>query len=164
VYWEQALAGFIEVAIAIAGFSGLVAVFGQRSDDIWRATDQLRLRVLLTASASALLFSAAPFIVLDAGVPEATFWRMGSGAQSAWVISIAIYRLRRVKVSGVSSVMPMKIIVPLILLVLLAQIANAARYGLSWVYVVGVAFQLAVAFGAFTGLLLDLWKDDEEAT
>jgi hypothetical protein len=30
MYWEQVLGSSIEVAIAIAGFSGIIAVFGQR--------------------------------------------------------------------------------------------------------------------------------------
>jgi hypothetical protein len=152
----------MEVAIAIAGFSGVVAVFGRRSDGLLQAADQLRLQVLLTASAIALLFSIAPFIVLDAGVSEPLFWRVGSGVQGAWWILISIYRLRQARVVGVPPVIPMRIMVPLVLIVLLSQVANAAFYALSWVYVIGVVFQLFLAFISFSGLLLDRWRDEEE--
>jgi hypothetical protein len=164
VYWEQALGGSIEVAIAIAGFSGIVAVFGQRRERVWRAADQLRLRVLLTASAVSLFFSILPFVALDSGLSEALFWHFGSGAQAVWLISIALYRIRQASLLGVAQIIQTKASIPLMILVCLAQIANAAFYGVSWLYVVGVIFQLFVAFSSFTGLLLDLWEDDEEAT
>jgi len=164
VYWEQALGGSIEVAIAIAGFSGIIAVFGRRREGVWRAADQLRLRILLTASAVSLFFSFLPFVALDSGLSEALFWRLGSGAQAVWLISIALYRLKQASLSGVAQAMHAKMFIPLMILVLIAQITNATFYGVSWLYVVGVIFQLLVAFSSFTGLLFDLWQDDEEAT
>lgn len=163
MYWQDALSGSMEIAIAIAGFSGIVAVFGRRNDDFMQAADHIRLSVLLTASAVAVLFSLAPFVVLDAGVPEFIFWRVGSAVQGAWIISIALYRMKQAQVSGVASVMHIKVMVSLMLLVVIAQVTNALFYGQSWLYVIGVAFQLAVAFSSFSGLLLDRWKDNEES-
>jgi hypothetical protein len=162
VYWQEALSGSMEVAIAIAGFSGIVAVFGRRSDGLLRTVDQLRLHVLLTASAIALLLSIAPFIVLDTGVSESLFWRVGSGIQGTWIVSISTYRFQQARVAGVSSVMSMRVLAPMVLIVFLAQVANAAFYGLSWMYVIGVVFQLFVAFIAFSSLLLDRWRDEED--
>jgi hypothetical protein len=164
VYWQEALSGSIEVAIGIAGFSGIVATLGRQSDGLLRVADQLRIRVLLTASGCAMLFSVAPFIVLDAGVSEIPFWRVGSGVQGTWLMLIVAYRLWMARVSGVSSMFHLKIILPLLLIVLLSQMANAALYGLSWVYVTGVAFQLLIAFVAFSDLLLGRWRDEEDAT
>ena len=164
MYWQAALSGSMGIAIAIAGFSGIVAVFGRRNDGFMQAADQLRLSILLTASAVALLFSLAPFVVLDAGVSEIIFWRIGSAVQGVWIISIAMYRIRQAQVSGVSSVMPLKVMAFVMLIVVSSQVANVLFYGQSWIYVIGVAFQLVVAFISFAGLLLDRWKDDEEST
>ena len=57
MYWNEALGAAIEVAIAIAGFSGIVAAVGRRGAGDWTSIDQLRLRVLLTASGSAGAFA-----------------------------------------------------------------------------------------------------------
>jgi hypothetical protein len=111
-----------------------------------------------------MLFSVAPFIVLDAGVSETPFWRVGSGVQGTWLMLIAAYRLWMFRVSGVSSMFRLKIVLPLLLIVILSQMANAALYGLSWEYVTGVAFQLLIAFIVFSELLLGRWRDEEDAT
>jgi hypothetical protein len=49
----QILVGIAEIAVALAGFSGVVVVFGSRSQGQWRAGDRLRLSFLLEASLTA---------------------------------------------------------------------------------------------------------------
>jgi len=160
VYWEQILGSSIEVAIAIAGFSGIIAVFGQRDAGEWRAADQLRLRILITASGVALLFSMTPFIALDAGVSAELFWRVGSGLQATWLVSIFVIRIRQAARSGAANVLRIPLLLPINLLSVIALVTNAAFYGVSWLYVIGVMFQLSIAFITFSSLLLDLWEDD----
>lgn len=49
LYWNDALSAAIEVAIAMVGFSGIVAAFSRRSPGAWTTADQLRMQILLTA-------------------------------------------------------------------------------------------------------------------
>ena len=93
--WSEALGSGIEVAIAIAGFSGIIAAVGRRGSGDWTPTDQLRLRVVLTASGVAGAFAVLPFIFLDAGLDAELFWRLGTGAQAAWLIAIPLHRRRQ---------------------------------------------------------------------
>ena len=49
--YTEVLVGIAEVAIALAGFSGVVVVFGSRSAGRWDPGDRLRLTFLLEADA-----------------------------------------------------------------------------------------------------------------
>ena len=104
VRWESALASAIEVAIAISGFSGIVAAVGHRSTGNWSPDDQLRLRVLLTASGIAGAFAFAPFILLDTQSEAGLIWRVGSGVMAAWLIAIPFYRRRQAAQRGATVV------------------------------------------------------------
>ena len=143
------------MAIAIAGFSGIVAVFGRDAGD-WSNADRLLLRMLLTASASACIFSFLPFVLLEAGIDQTLCWKSGSGALIAWTFGIAIYRYTQLKKVGVSAtdMWSSRSISLLGVVTILLQILNVAVYGEAWLYLIGVLFHLTVAFGAFVRLLL----------
>lgn len=67
-----------EVAIALAGFSGIVAVLGQRSSGEWSPTERLRLRLLLEASLLVVFLSFLPSLMLR-GTSASAAWRVSSG-------------------------------------------------------------------------------------
>ena len=50
-----------EIGTAIAGFSGIVAVFGARSAGQWTPDERLRLAFLLVCSLTVVFFSLLPF-------------------------------------------------------------------------------------------------------
>ena len=60
---DDAIAGFDiltvlgEIFVAFAGFTGIVAVLGQRSEGTWRPVDIIRFQGLLEASLAGLLFA-----------------------------------------------------------------------------------------------------------
>jgi hypothetical protein len=161
MYWEQALGGSIEVSIAIAGFSGIIAAFGQRSES-WQDADQVMLRILLTASSTALFFSILPFVVLDSGIEHSTFWRSASATQACWLISIFIYRSGKIDSEDLTGAIGIRwIAIAAITLIVLIQIGNAFYFALPWLYVVGVIYQLFVALLVFARLLLDFWENKD---
>ena len=55
---QDSLHTIAEIAVALAGFTGIVIVFGAKSDSL----SSLRLRTLLRASFSALFCSFVPII------------------------------------------------------------------------------------------------------
>jgi hypothetical protein len=161
VHWESALASAIEVAIAISGFSGIVAAVGHRSTGDWTPEDQLRLRVLLTASGVAGAFAFAPFILLDTQVEDSLIWRVGSGVQAAWFVAIPLYRRRQAAQSGAKLDWTLPILVGLYVPTVGGLVFNTVVLGAPWPYVAGVVMQLVVAFTAFVLLLLGSWRTGE---
>ncbi|MGD8280769.1 MAG: hypothetical protein PVF69_06410 [Gemmatimonadota bacterium] len=152
--WESALGSIIEVAIAIAGFSGIVAAVGRRSEGHWTDADQLRLRILLTASGVALVFAFLPFVLVDlAG--EQLVWRAASALLAIHMGGISAYRVRQASVAGIIEAIGLRwwtlglqAVVALLLLV------NAFYWASASVYVLGVLWGLLIAFLAFVSLLL----------
>jgi len=160
VHWESALASAIEVAIAISGFSGIVAAVGHRSTGSWTPDDQLRLRVLLTASGIAGAFAFAPFILLDTQAEVGPIWRVGSGVMAAWLVAIPFYRRRQAAQRGATLDAPLPILVGLYVPTIGVLLFNTAVLGAPWPYVLGVVMQLFVAFTTFVRLLLDSWRNE----
>ena len=76
---EAILQTTAEVSVALAGFTGVVAAFGQRRGQ-WTPTDTLRFRAMLTTSLAALVFSILPFAV----------HHMGAGLAATWTTSSAL--------------------------------------------------------------------------
>ncbi len=161
LHWDTALSAAIEVSIAIAGFSGIVAAVGHRSDGRWNANDQLRLQVLLTASGAAGTFAFLPFVLLDAALDPKLVWRIGSGAQFVWIVGVATFRIRQANQMGAVffDIVSSRILAPVQLVMLSLLAMNTVWLGASWPYLAGVLGQLAVAFFAFVRLLLGAWSN-----
>ena len=156
MYWSEALSSAIEVAIAIAGFSGIVAAVGRRGAGEWTPADQLRLRMLLTASGVSGAFAFLPFILLDTGLDPSLVWRVGSATQGVWFVAISLYRRSQAIRMGATFPLPI-VFLAVYLSVIGALLLNAAYLAAPWPYVVGVIVQLYVAFMTFVQLLLNSW-------
>jgi hypothetical protein len=153
--WESALAGGIEVSIAIAGFAGVVAAVNRREDGTWTATDQLLLEMLLTGSAISCAFSFLPFVLLDV-LDENVAWRTGSALQVLWIFGISIFRSRQARRMGADYVGSASVgfMAPVMLVALVVLTANIAIWGAAWPYVIGVLALITTGFNAFVRLLL----------
>jgi hypothetical protein len=157
--WESALGSAIEVAIAIAGFSGILAAVGCRGAGHWTEADQLRLRILLTSTGIALVFAFLPFLLIDL-IDPSLVWRVGSALQVVWTVGILIYRARQVSIAPLAGAAirpgPGRLILQIAVSSML--IANAVWFASSSVYVLGVLSGLVVAFMTFVDLLLESWN------
>lgn len=74
VYSTPTLTVIASIAVAIAGFSGVVVALTGKTAASFSALERLNLRILLQVSAFALLFSLVPLILHRAFEP-ATAWR-----------------------------------------------------------------------------------------
>lgn len=83
-----------QVSVALAGFTGVVVVFGSAAVHEWRPLDKLRLRLLLTMSTLPLVLSLLAILFLATGLRESTTWRIMS-ALSVCVFSIAGFLVQR---------------------------------------------------------------------
>jgi len=72
---QSILTTVAEVSIALAGFTGVVAVLGNRQKHDWTSEERLQLRTLVETSLTALFASFAPGILYLALTSEPAVWR-----------------------------------------------------------------------------------------
>jgi hypothetical protein len=79
---SEVLIGIAEIATALAGFTGVVVVFGSRSEGNWHPGDRLRLNFLLEASLTAGGF-ALMALILFGSVTANLAW---AATSAAWAL------------------------------------------------------------------------------
>ena len=72
---QSVLTTVAEVSIALAGFTGVVAVLGNRRKHSWTPEERLQLRTLVETSLTALFASFAPSVLYLALTSEPAIWR-----------------------------------------------------------------------------------------
>jgi len=87
------LLGIASVAIAISGFSGVVAVFGGRADGKWSPAERFRTTNMLILSLGACLLSFVPLIEESFQIPDQIFWITASCFLFAFCTFYVIYTI-----------------------------------------------------------------------
>jgi len=149
---ESFLSSVVEAAVGIAGFAGIVAAIRNREIATWPQDEKLLLRMLLIAAGMAATFALLPALLTEAGVPEATIWRLGSLALFAWQAAIAVRRVRQFRSYGNPNPLP-RVFAVWVALYTAAQIPNVVLAA-AWPYMLGVFGILVNSFGFFMVLLL----------
>ena len=67
-----------ELAVAFAGFAGIVVVLKREDDDVWTALENARLWGLLVVSLPVTIFALIPIAVSSAGYAEPVVWRISA--------------------------------------------------------------------------------------
>src|SRR5262245_61814467 len=75
----EALSAAAQVAVALAGFAGVVVVFRRESIHDWSPIDKLRLRLLLTNSILPLVLCLLGLLLLTIKPAPSGIWRWCSG-------------------------------------------------------------------------------------
>lgn len=137
---QSTLAIFSEVAVALAGFSGIVIAFGRRSMDVLSPLEVRRLTNLFILSGLVLFTSLLGIALLHVDeLPASLLWRIGSAVivllGTPWLIWDVV-RIRRLEKAERAEVNPVILITfdSLTVLALALQIANVvalARLGRS---------------------------------
>jgi hypothetical protein len=78
----EILIGIAEIAVALAGFSGVVVVFGSRNAGAWHPGDRLRLSFLIESSLTAAGFSLLALLGL---------FFFPDNSSVAWMITSALW-------------------------------------------------------------------------
>jgi len=154
---EGILTALAEVAIAIAGFSGIVVVL-DRSDQPWSELDRARFTMLLQISLSCVFWSFFPILLHLAEVPPASIWFWSS---ASWLIYMLISLGSRIRQRPRSERLfddPSVKAVLAFMFVGLAisvsvQVANVGWLRAPWPYVLAVLQGLLVACTFFVRLL-----------
>jgi hypothetical protein len=91
---EPALYIFAEVAITLAGFSGLVVAFRSRGAQGWSPTELRVLWLLLTDSFLVLLFALLPIPMNLAGWHDDVIWGSGSALLGTYFLVTNVLAIR----------------------------------------------------------------------
>ncbi len=150
-----------EIFVAFAGFTGIVAALGQRSEGKWRPVEVIRFRALLEASLAGLVFSVAPFGFHYFGVAEAITWSLGSALLAVYIISLLfriIRKLKKLRATEDPDFVPSVrlVLVTLAVPVVATQLLNAIGAGLQHTFsgfLVGLIFLLILCCAMFVLLL-----------
>ena len=96
----ETLATLGEIGIALTGFSGVVAVLGQRGRGEWSTPDWLRFSMLLGYSLGSVFFAFLPALLLALGASTAATWALASLILAAFVVGSYVLVIRRVFALG----------------------------------------------------------------
>jgi hypothetical protein len=149
---QNLLQSISEVAVTLAGFSGVVAVLGHRDRGSWSAAELLQLRTLVEPSLIALFGSLFPGTLQLADVPDAWCWRIANavlGVLGTLGLAAFILRSRAVRTTPGQRVL-LVLTVPAIGANLLTSAGVLEQQELFFV----VSLLLALAIAAYNFLLL----------
>ena len=75
---ESLLITYVQIGVAISGFSGIVVSLGNRGRGEWSHRDRQLLYALLGMSGGCTLLSALPLVLATTGLAEPTVWSASS--------------------------------------------------------------------------------------
>jgi hypothetical protein len=154
-----------EIAIAIAGFSGLVAVLGRRGQGEWSLADVFRMNLLLRSSFGSVLFCLLPVILFSAAVAETTVWVVSSAGQLVVVVGSMARGVRKIRPALEASGEPrpergfLLMMGAMFIAFVVLHTLNVVVLQTAWPYLVGLTLSLSFAFIEFVRLLRSLWQD-----
>lgn len=159
---SETLRTLAEVAVALTGFTGIVAILGRRAGGEWSPLELLRLRMLLETSLGVVFLSLIPVLLLTLRISQGSLWRVSNALQGLIHLGGAIVLFLRVSRLEPSQWTPEErwltvLFAPLSLLIVAGQ--GAAALGLlpdhgPFVYLLGLIYLLALAALHFVLLLL----------
>ena len=148
----------VEAAVAIAGFTGVVVVFGRRATGDWSELDLFRIRNLLRTSFTVLFLSLTTLLLLHAGIASETTWRVGSALWSVSAVSQIIRIIRFHHTTGGdpenTSTMVIVLVVGAGLSLVILNLGNSLIFSQFWPFLAAQVFLFAAACFTFTLLLL----------
>ena len=161
---EDALASIAEVAIGIAGFSGLVAAFSQRSGQSWRGDQKARIIYLVALSFVVIVTSLLPSAIsgwsksasLVWGIPMVTCGALTLTSLFVWIVLSRRhgYKLQFPR----TSLSILSVSGTLQLTVLLSGLGVILPYS-SPLFVLGLLSILLFCANMFLALLHMTWRD-----
>ena len=158
---SEALSTAAQVAVALAGFAGVVVAFRSSSLHEWPLLDKYRLWLLLSGALIPLFACLFALLLLALKPTPLSIWRWCSGFWFIMIFAFALLSRKRQADMGSSLMKQMGsyryiyyIISVLGMAVGLLQAYNALILGAFWLFYAAVLFQLAVAALQFGRMIL----------
>jgi hypothetical protein len=157
----DALSTAAQIAVALAGFAGVVVAFRRGSLHDWAVIDKFRLWLLLGNSIAPLFNCLFGLFLLTIEPPPVSIWRWGSAVSLLVTIPFAVISRRRLVELGSSATAEMgsfryvSYLFGLIgAAVVLLQIYNAAVAGVFSFFYAAIVFPLAIGAVQFARMIL----------
>jgi hypothetical protein len=156
----EALGTAAQIAVALAGFAGVVVVFRRGSLHEWSTIDKFRLRLLLANSILPLVLCMAALLLLTIEPPLTGVWRWCSGIAFVIFLLFAITTqtgFRRLHLQQQQGA-PANLVYYLFLILgsgaTLLQLCNVGLFGAFWPFFTGIVIQLLGAMLQFARMIL----------
>jgi hypothetical protein len=91
------LLAFLAAAVALAGFTGIVALIDRGAAQVSQELASFRLRFLILTALSTIVLSVTPLLAIALFGESRTLWRVACGLQAIWGVSYMVrtFVLRR---------------------------------------------------------------------
>jgi len=157
----EALSTAAQIAVALAGFAGVVVVFRRESVHDWTPIDKFRLRLLLINSILPLALCVIGFLLLTITPVPTAIWRWCSALALVVLFPFVMTTakrwrsldpelLRRERAAG----SPFHLFAILGIGVILLQLCNIAILNVFWPFFTGIVVQLLAAMVQFARIIL----------
>ena len=153
---ESLLITYVQIGVAISGFSGIVVSLGNRGRGEWSYRERQLLYVLLGMSGGCTLLSALPLILASTGLAEPTVWSASSGCSVVLQLGLMVARARQVVrdadilarerwmlAAGFSGGV----------VCVALQLVNCVWLGVAWPHLATITWHLALSFIVFVRLV-----------
>lgn len=88
---------FAEIAVTFLGFSGVVAVFIRKEEDLWVKGTIYRMRLMLEVSIAALVFSLLPVALTALALGQDYLWLLMNGLLLLYFLVVTVIYSKRTK-------------------------------------------------------------------
>lgn len=153
----EALGTAAQVAVALAGFAGVVVAFRSGSVHEWHPIDKLRLRLLLNNSIAPLILSLFAIWLLSVTPRPLWMWKLCSAAALVLTAVLAVVFSSRdittSRFSGGSKVL-LWFFGGLWVVAMLLQIYNIIELNAFWPFFATITFQLITGVVQFVRLII----------
>ena len=153
---ESLLITYVQIGVAISGFSGIVVSLGNRGRGEWSYHERQLLYVLLGMSGGCTLLSALPLVLASTGLAEPTVWSASSGCSVVLQLGLMVARARHV-VRDADTLARERWMVAggfaggVVCVAL--QLVNCVWLGVAWPHLATITWHLALSFIVFVRLV-----------
>lgn len=157
----EALGTAAQIAVALAGFAGVVVVFRRESVHEWSSIHKLRLRLLLANSILPLLLCMVGLLLLTIRPAPVGIWRWCSGFAFVVLLLFAVTmtkQFRRFDPRDIQRERGMRLIMyffgALGMAAMLLQVFNTFLLGAFWPFFTAIVVHLTTAVFQFARMIL----------
>jgi len=153
---ESLLITYVQIGVAISGFSGIVVSLGNRGRGEWSHRDRQLLYALLAMSGGCTLLSALPLVLASTGLAEPTVWSASSGCSVVLQLGLMVARARQVVRDADTLARERWVLAGAYaggLVSVAVQLVNCVWLGVAWPHLATITFYLAVSFIVFVRLV-----------
>jgi hypothetical protein len=157
----EALGIAAQIAVALAGFAGVVVVFRRESVHEWSPIDKVRLRLLLANSILPLGLCMMGLLLLTIKPMPPAVWRWCSAIEFVVFLVFVVTVSRRFRRLGVQkmqregwSTFMLYLFGALGTATMLLQVYNLALPGAFWPFFAAIVYQLVTAMAQFARMIL----------